>query len=54
MLVAGVAFSAALAANVANAQSDRMNIHDCINAIVHEGRRGMAVGVISSVQTDSS
>ncbi|MEM2141408.1 MAG: hypothetical protein QXJ74_02285 [Nitrososphaera sp.] len=54
VLVAGVVFSTALAANVADAQGDRMNMRDRIHATVNDGRRGVAVGVISSVQTDSS
>lgn len=54
VLVAGVVFSTALAANVANAQGDRLNMRDRIDVTVNDGMRGMAIGVISSVQTDPS
>ena len=54
LVTAGAVFSTALAANVANAQGDRVNMHDRISATVNDDRRGMAVGVISSVQTDAS
>lgn len=53
LVVGSAVFSAALAGNVANAQGDRLNMHDRINATVNDGRRGMAIGVISSVQTDA-
>ena len=57
VLVAGAIFSAALAGSYAQAQSgqsDRMNMHDRVTAAVSEGRRGGAVGALSSVQTDQS
>jgi hypothetical protein len=54
LVVAGAAFSTALAGNVANAQGDRLNMHDRINATVNDRGRGMAIGVLSSVQTDPS
>lgn len=54
VVVAGVVFSAALVGNSANAQSDRMNMHDRVTAAVNQGRGGGAVGVLSSVQTDPS
>ncbi|HEX9678188.1 hypothetical protein [Nitrososphaera sp.] len=55
VLVAGAVFSAALAGTYAQAQSeqsDRLNVHDRVTAAIADGRRGGAVGVLSSIQTD--
>jgi hypothetical protein len=57
VLIAGAVFSVALSGSYAQAQSDqrdRLNMHDRVTAAIFSGIRGGAVGVISSVQTDTS
>lgn len=57
VLVAAAVFSAAISGSYAQAQSeqrDRLNMHDRVTAAMSDGRRGGAVGVISSIQTDPS
>lgn len=51
VLVAGMAFSALLAGNMAQAQMDRMNISDRVMAAMEQNRRVITGGVFSTIQT---
>ncbi|AIF84561.1 hypothetical protein NTE_02512 [Candidatus Nitrososphaera evergladensis SR1] len=51
ILVTGVAFSALLYGNVAQAQSDNMNMSDRITAAMKDNKRMVATGVLSTMQT---
>jgi hypothetical protein len=51
LLVAGMAFSAALSGSMAQAQMDRMSISDRVMAAMEQNRRAITGGVFSTIQT---
>lgn len=51
LLAAGMAFSALLAGNAAQAQMDRMNISDRVMVAMEQNRRVITGGVFSTIQT---
>lgn len=51
LLVAGMAFSAALSGSMAQAQTDRMNISDRVAVALEQNRRVITGGVFSTIQT---
>lgn len=51
LLVAGIAFSAALSGSIAQAQTDRMTISDRVIVAMEQNRRVITGGVFSTIQT---